>query len=245
MLRFIKAFFLSFTRFLMVMFGIGALVAAGVIFYSGYYLPKQQLGLHAVASTARYFDPSDVEDVDVNEPVFRDVPVDHPHASALASLKKQGIIKGFDDDSFKPDEKLERGAFMKLVVTSRNAYPHQVRYSHCFTDVGSEWFAPYVCYGKSKGWVSGDGQFYPLDPTTRSQGLKVLMGVFNVEPGVEYESSFSDVGEDSWYAPYVVVGEQRGWFNGLYEGEFKPDESMSRGEVAELLFRMMATERPR
>lgn len=36
-------------------------------------------------------------------------------------------------------------------------------YENCFEDVEDEWFAPYVCYAKEKGWVTGypDGTFKP------------------------------------------------------------------------------------
>lgn len=242
MLRSAKSLIISVSRFVTILFGIGALLALVVTFFSGYVLPKHSLQLHASAVGAVSFDPYKLPHQDFSGPVFSDVPEDYRHAYALFYLKKKGVLKGFEDGSFKPDEILDRGGLMKLMTSSRDLYPHQIRYSHCFTDVNGEWFAPHICYGKAQGWVGGDGAFYPLDGITRAEGLKIMMATFGVDEGTIRDTRFGDVEKESWYAPYVATAERRGWLRGFFEGEFKADEVMTRSEVGELLFRIMITE---
>jgi len=92
------------------------------------------------------------------EQVFKDVLPDDENSAAIAFLKQKGLIKGFEDGTFRPGEPVKREEFVKLVVSAKKADPHPISNSHCFKDVGNEWFAKYVCYAKNQGWVKGDGE---------------------------------------------------------------------------------------
>lgn len=114
--------------------------------------------------------------------VFVDVPADHPQAVAIEYLRSHGFIQGYKDGKFYPDKDLTRGEFAKLMVTAKGAIPSSVRYSYCFNDVGSEWFAPYVCFAKAKGWVNGmeDGTFAPDEKITSGQAITMLNNAFGI-----------------------------------------------------------------
>jgi len=179
--------------------------------------------------------------------VFSDVSADHPHAYALAYLKGRGMIVGFDDGTFRPDETMNRAVFMKMLTESLRAHPHRLRYGYCYSDVQGEWFAPFVCFAKKKGWVEGDdtSAFVPDRNVTRAEALKIVTKAFDVKLLESSVTGFEDVGESDWYYPYVVTAESKGWFQGFYdEFHFEADAEMTRAEVAELLFRAFMTELP-
>jgi|GEM_PF-6610441 len=117
------------------------------------------------------------------EPVFKDVSVEDVDARAIAVLKNEGVIKGFEDGSFRSEDKITREEFAKLVVSATKASPIMLGNSHCFSDVGSEWFAPYVCYAKRKKFVGGydDGSFGTGKTITVFEGISMLNKVFGPE----------------------------------------------------------------
>lgn len=115
--------------------------------------------------------------------VFKDVSPDDENAAAIGFLKQKGLVKGFEDGSFKPLDTIRREEFIKLVVAAKKADPHPVSNSHCFQDVGAEWFARYVCYAKRMGWVQGyeGGGFGAGENITGVEALTIIKRVFDVE----------------------------------------------------------------
>jgi len=143
-------------------------------------LPQFRDSLHnAVNLYNESTHPAAVESL-VNGNVFADVPASHPQAEAIEYLKNHGIIEGYKDGNFYPDKELTRGEFAKLMVTAKGAMPHSIRYSYCFDDVSKEWFAPYVCFAKTKGWVHGmdEHTFAPEDKITAAQASSMLDNAF-------------------------------------------------------------------
>jgi hypothetical protein len=93
--------------------------------------------------------------------LFKDVSPGDEFAAEIAYMRNKGLARGFEDGTYRPSDPVRREEFIKLVVAAAKADPHPVSNSHCFKDVGNEWFARYVCYAKKKGLVMGyeDGRF--------------------------------------------------------------------------------------
>lgn len=215
-----------------------------LVVLAGPFLWKSPSDLRGAAPTPSFeFEP-------LENDVFDDIPGNHPHAYALSYLKSRGMIHGFEEDNtFRPDEIMNRAVFMKMLSESRHAYPHGLRYGHCFSDVSSQWFAPYICYGVDQGWIEGgkEGQFRPGDNLTRGVALKTIMNAYGVQvdQAAERASRYDDVESNSPYLLFVVTAEDKGWLGGLADGPgFNSDAEMTRAEVAELLFRIALTELP-
>ena len=52
---------------------------------------------------------------------FSDVPEDHPHFEAIESLAEQGVIAGYQDGTFKPEEPITRAQVASLINRARNS----------------------------------------------------------------------------------------------------------------------------
>jgi len=117
------------------------------------------------------------------EVLFTDVKGDSKFFDSLSYLKKNGIISGFADNSFHPDQEIKRAEFVKTVVNAKKQFPLALNYNNCFKDVKNEWFAPSICFAKSNGWVGGlaDGKFHPDDGLTRDDTMKVLVKAFAID----------------------------------------------------------------
>ena len=55
---------------------------------------------------------------------------------------------------------------------------------------------------------------------------------------MESENSFTDVKTEDWFAPYVENAYKKGLINGYENGSFKPNNSISRNEIAVIMSRL-------
>ena len=151
---------------------------------------------------------------------FNDVAFGHKNAQAISFLKDAGVVGGFVDGSFKPAEKLNRAQLMKILVEAQGITPDPVQYQGCFTDVQTQWYAPYICYAKSVGWVAGfeDGSFKPESFVNKAQAIKMTIESQGFTSTAECKKElFADVEASKWYGKYVCVALEKG----LLE-EYKP-----------------------
>ncbi|MCC6581955.1 MAG: S-layer homology domain-containing protein, partial [Phycisphaeraceae bacterium] len=104
------------------------------------------------------------------EQIFKDVPVDSPLYEITAELKKNNVIQGYSDGTLKVNEPLKRAELLKLILAYQHRAPLAIHYANCYPDVKTDWYAPYVCYAKSRQWIEGDTgkDFYPLSPVTKA-----------------------------------------------------------------------------
>ncbi len=88
---------------------------------------------------------------------FSDVPANHSNADAIAYVKSQGIVSGYSDGTFRPDQQINRAEFAKIVAAfTANLSVEGLRLGNetCediivgnFTDGvrSTDWYAPFLC----------------------------------------------------------------------------------------------------
>jgi hypothetical protein len=114
---------------------------------------------------------------------FPDVEPDHVFYTEITSLKCSGIVSGFEDGSFKPDEQVTRGQAMKFVMnglrTSKNDSSY-LSYDHSdqqFPDVEpGNTFYEVIMAAYTSNIVNGfeDGSFQPAAYTSRGAMAKMV-----------------------------------------------------------------------
>jgi len=84
-----------------------------------------------------------------------------------------------------------------------------------------------------RGVVSGytDGSFRPLAGLTRGQLAKMLVTTFGWGRIKPLEGRYTDVTESNWIYPFVETVTARGVMRGYPDGTFRPNSSISRGEL--------------
>ncbi|MBD3330426.1 hypothetical protein GF354_02745 [Candidatus Peregrinibacteria bacterium] len=173
--------------------------------------------------------------------IFTDVWSDHTYALPIETLYKLGIIKGYDDGSFKPDQTLNRAELLTIITNAVDADFSGASYDYCFSDVTNQWFAVYVCYAKTHGWVAGyaDGTYKPGDTIDKAAALKITMEAFGYEPAETVTTPpMSDVPVDSWYAPYVVTALDAGIISN--NPTFNASHQITRAEIVKTVYNAMA-----
>lgn len=116
---------------------------------------------------------------------FPDVRTNHTFFKYIQTLKSMGIVNGYSDGEFKPEEPVTRGAVTKFVIRAmmENGLNRSTdRISHEFKDVEEEnVFSEYIGY-LSKLKVNGervikgfsDDTFRPDESLTRGQMAKII-----------------------------------------------------------------------
>jgi len=178
---------------------------------------------------------------------FPDVPADSLHAPAIDYLKTHGIIAGYADGSFKPDNTINRAEALKLVFLGRKALslPDVASTKTMdFPDVAkTDWFYSYVDSAYNLDMVKGydDGTFKPANEITAAESLKIIFSglVADFQSPVVTEDPYTDVKSDQWYAPYVLYGRDKMLIEASSNGTYAPERKMTRAEFAEVIYRVL------
>lgn len=125
-------------------------------------------------------------------------------------------------------------------VTVKVTYrPIEIPWRNPFTDVSeNDWYYEAVRYVHEQGLMNGysDGRFGPNDMLSRAQLAQIL---FNKEgrPGVNYLMDFSDVAGEAWYTEAIRWATAMGIVSGYGGGRFGPNDSITREQLAVMLWR--------
>lgn len=112
--------------------------------------------------------------------------------------------------------------------------------SEAYTDLDRNgWYHEYVDWALKNGVMNGvgGGLFEPNGETTRAMLVMVLYRMAGTPDMAGRESSFTDVSADSWYGAAVIWASENGIVNGVGGGLFDPDASLTREQMAMMLYR--------
>lgn len=171
---------------------------------------------------------------------FTDIEPGSTYADAAAYGAQNGYIYGYADGSFKPENKINRAEFIKIVVeanTTRRGIDSCVKSNpdlKYFSDTpSSEWYGKYICVAKKNGIISGypDGTFKPSDNINFAEAAKIISIAKN---GQDAGSSLS-AGQSDWYQRYVSYLDTSKAIPATVQSiTYK----ITRGEMIEMIYRL-------
>lgn len=178
---------------------------------------------------------------------FSDVPEAHPAATAILSLKEAGLVSGYGDGTFKPDQPVSRAETLAMVLKAASITVTKTSQKVSFTDVAeTDWFFPMVQKGvgqkKLKGY--GDKTFRPGNPVTLPEALAMMFSFFSINiNAVDVEPTiYAGFDSNAWYAKAVQHAKNRNIIIPEGNGQFDVAKPLTRGELAILLFRLRTTQ---
>lgn len=174
---------------------------------------------------------------------FTDVKESSAGFEGIEYLRENKVIRGYLDGTFKPDRLITRAEFAQMLT---NPFLFRADWrSSClkekladgsetvfFSDVGIDgWYAEAVCTAKSYQLINGypDGTYRPLRPINFVEAAKIATRVFALDV-VEDKGEF-------WYKPYV---NRLGELNAIPTSIKRLDQQITRGEMAEIVYRLKA-----
>lgn len=179
------------------------------------------------------------------ETTFSDVPATHPHYQAIEFLRSEGIINGYPDGTFKPAQVVNRAEALKIILGAKKT-PIEESTADSFSDVNStDWFAKFVDTAKKLGVVSGnpDGTFAPARTVNKVEFLKMLLLTYEVK-FVNYVAPDKPLYPDAtdngaWYIQYLDFSKSLNLIVPDSQGMIHPDSGLTRGEVADITYKLI------
>lgn len=181
---------------------------------------------------------------------FSDVSSDHVYYEQIVDLADRGVIGGFTDGRFRPDSRVTRQQFAKMIVIAAG-YPVSESDVCPFTDVqksGSDSFYPdnYVAVCAARGITTGKSstEFAPEEYLTRAQLITMVARDADLpEPRADYTPPFRDFSVAHY--PWARKAHYSGLLDGLEE--FEPGQrgaydfwaNATRGEACVLLYNLL------
>jgi len=163
----------------------------------------------------------------------------HRYEDSINRLVELGVLNGYPDGTFKPENTVNRAETLKFILESlrimqannnQEAFVMPANFN-AFPDVDSNaWFATYVAEGLEKEIIKGypDGTFQGGNTVILAEALKMALEAHSETPAIQVWS-----GETTpWYKKY---------FDSAYdlyllpEGLNDPSKELTRGELAYII----------
>ena len=178
------------------------------------------------------------------------IPQPHTHSYTAVVTAPTCTEKGYTTytcacgDSYKKDfvsalgHDFKDGTCTRCGASDPNYKPVDPTPEATFTDVSeTAWYKNSVDYTVEHGLMNGTGSntFEPESTMTRAMLVTVLWRYANApKPGA---NPFTDVPNGKWYTDAVAWAAENGVVNGVGDGKFEPDGSVTREQMATILYR--------
>lgn len=171
---------------------------------------------------------------------FSDVARTHPYYTAINHLNQTGVVGGYSDGTFKPENPINRAEVLKIILKGSNIEANEA-FTQSFPDVKSgDWFAPFVMKAKVLGFVKGndvDGTFAPGRQVNLAEFLKMLLTANNIDVSAFTGKVVApNIPLDAWYANYVNYGTALGVVSRDAQGNVDANKMLTRAEVVNMMY---------
>jgi len=191
---------------------------------------------------------------------FSDVPLSHPNYQAITYLKNSGIIKGYSDGTFKPDNTINRAEAIKMILGLQKfplwKDPNQnlptTSNPPNFRDTDkTAWYYPALTQAYNLKLIKGypDGTFRPNSTINKAESAKIFMEyTFFQNPSTgkqpqinQFDQSnlYSDIKPKDWHAEYFAYLKSFNLLQSNSKNQINPSNPITRGEMADLIFRSL------
>ena len=162
-----------------------------------------------------------------------------PYAQQLVDW---GVMRGDISGNLNLDRAVTRAEFVTFI---NRAYGYTKLGGTPFTDVSPlAWYAQDIDIAYNVGYFKGVGPTTaaPLSPVTREQAAVFLARNLMLQETVGETLGFSDTRTLSeWSRGLIGAAAASGVINGYSDGSFRPQQNITRGEVAAMLVRSIGT----
>lgn len=103
----------------------------------------------------------------------------------------------------------------------------------------ADWARDYILKLYGKGIINGktNDRFAPNDKITRAEIIKIIVEAFGLK--ATGEKTFADISPNDWYAGFVSAAADNGVAAGDENGNFNPNEFVTRQDIAVMIYRAM------
>lgn len=184
------------------------------------------------------FSVVDINTMDVPEKViFTDLPVDHWAFDYITQLALDDIISGYEDKTFKPNGNVTRAELAKMLAAS-----FKLEGTTKYNDVNNHWADTYIS-AVGEFVPMKDNLFRPNEEATRQDVTVALVNILDKTERMKLQESkltFDDIPMiDEEYISHIGKAVSGGVISGYGDGTFRPQEPITRAEVATMICRII------
>lgn len=182
---------------------------------------------------------------------FIDLPQTHPAYDAVLFLREKGILQGYADNTFRPDQKVNRAEAVKILVAPLVTPEQLAAYSAAsvFSDVAADaWYKTYVEAARQTLQII-DGPpkktaFNGSLPVQKAEFLKMLPLSYKVDAVTMFSELKAPLATDvadsnAWFFPYMRFAIASSMTMVGQDGLLNPSKELTRSDVSLLMYRYM------
>lgn len=175
---------------------------------------------------------------------FSDVLQGHWAYQAISKMTELGVVSGCGDGTFRPDKKVTREQFAKMMVLALNI-PIVEPENPTYQDINKEkWSFRYIETARRylSGYARIDGFYYDGENEVSREDVACALvkakGYQNEKVDtLRLNSIYKDRNDISpKMAKYVLIAYDKNLLSGYDDGTFRPKRALTRAEAAELLY---------
>lgn len=154
----------------------------------------------------------------------------------IETLAEMGVVSGYPDNTFRPDQPVTRAEFAKMATTAFTVVPER---GAEFPDVRGHWAERHIRDLAGAGVAAGypDGSFGPDNKITRAEAVSMLVRVLKLHDVKGYAGtpSFADLSQDHWAYDSAETALRLKILPPYFRGRFEPQAPITRAETAAMI----------
>lgn len=184
-------------------------------------------------------------DIVQNDMIFKDVSKSHWAYEEISNVREKNLIIGKGKEMYAPEDMLtraelitivdriieNRGEIFKKYTETNNEM--EMRYE----DIGEHWAKKSIEKLTEYKIVEGykDNTFKPDKYVSRAEASKVICNLLDLDYK-ECEKTYKDVKKEHWAYEDIIKLSNYNILNGYEDGNFKPDDCITRAEIAKIVY---------
>lgn len=182
---------------------------------------------------------------------FTDIKETDWYYNALENIVEKGVIGGYPDNTFKPQNNITRAEFTKILLTSLDTY---IVKGESFADTQGHW-AEDIIYTAWEKFIIRKADFgakeyergvkyYPDKEITRIEVTRMVIRALMLD-----KEATKRCGEETQFTDdfaitetdkgYIVIAVENEIIKGYDDSSFKPNEKVTRAEAAQIIVNML------
>lgn len=167
-----------------------------------------------------------------------------PKPTEQPITKHEPYINGYEENGtvqFRPDNTITRAEVAKILTALDSDFDSNKVYDNKFSDVhDGTWYQNYINFAIEKNYISGDenGLCRPEDMISRAEFASIIARYIDIEP-LNGEDKFTDIARFDWCRKYINALAEKGIVTGYENGEFLPDNKLTRSEAVAIINRII------
>lgn len=208
------------------------LVKAG---YEQVKIPNTALADARFTSKSGFLPTNKLTQINRKKENFTDLSKKHWAYHHIQYLSDNAIIRGFSDQTFKPDDQLTRAQAASMLVSALGITTKNQQ--HPFKDVsGNHWAVEAIASAYQADIINGynDDSFKPDEAIKRDEISAMINRALKLNQ-TKVTRSFTDLNSSHWAYPDILSLASHDIINGYKDGSFKPSNHITRAEFSSML----------